>query len=349
MALDKTSISSITSSDPMSKPARLQVNPDDISDSNKPQQVGSQQFNIWWTNWSKNDNNQAKTKLKYRVNLSNDEGYTKASKGSPICLFFSQGCCYLGSKCNYFHRLPNDSDDFKQTQDCFGRDKTANYRDDMDGVGSFNKKNCTLYVGGFHMRPNIENLLKKNFEEFGNIIKIRVLKNKNCAFITMENENRAQFAKEAMQKQCLQEGSKEVLFVRWASEDKNPEVQQQEKRRMEELAMDTVRQLLQDQDNNNSNKKRKIDSSVTKEVEIEVVELNKEQKEVNNGDHSNSNVNTRNSTLNDYSTSSKQGNGIIRKSTLKQVAKFRKLLMFKRNEPHLESVLGNYSSDEDDE
>lgn len=36
----------------------------------------------------------------------------------------------------------------------------------------------------------------------------------------MENENRAQFAKEAMQKQCLQEGSKEVLFVRWASEDK---------------------------------------------------------------------------------------------------------------------------------
>ena len=140
MVLDKTSISSITSSDPMSKPARLQVNPDDISDSNKPQQVGSQQFNIWWTNWSKNDNNQAKTKLKYRVNLSNDEGYTKASKGSPICLFFSQGCCYLGSKCNYFHRLPNDSDDFKQTQDCFGRDKTANYRDDMDGVGSFNKK-----------------------------------------------------------------------------------------------------------------------------------------------------------------------------------------------------------------
>lgn len=77
--------------------------------------------------------------------------------------------------------------------------------------------------------------------------------------------------------------------------------------------------------------------------------MNKEQKEVNNGDHSNSNVNTRNSTLNDYSTSSKQGNGIIRKSTLKQVAKFRKLLMFKRNEPHLESVLGNYSSDEDDE
>lgn len=341
MVLDKTSISSITSSDPMSKPARLQVNPDEIADSNKPQ-VGSQQFNIWWTNWSKS-NNQAITKLKYRVRISKDEGYTKAINGSPICLFFSQGCCYLGSKCNYFHRLPNESDDFKPTQDCFGRDKTANYRDDMDGVGSFNKKNCTLYVGGFHMRSNIESLLTKNFDEFGKVKKIKVLKNKNCAFITMETENQAQFAKEAMKKQSLQEGSQEVLYVRWASEDKNPEIQQHEKRRLEELAMDTVRQLLQNLDN----KKRKVNPSVeVKHGGHDEESSGTTTQTESTSEHGNS---TGSSSTDDRISLIKQGNGILRKSTLNQVTKYRKLLMFKRNEPHLESVLGNYSSDEDDE
>ncbi|RCK56029.1 Pre-mRNA-splicing factor CWC2 [Candida viswanathii] len=348
MALSKTSIRSITSSDPMSTPARVQINPDEITDSDKPQQVGSAQFNIWWTNRSKSSN-QALTKLKHRVRVARDEGYTKACKGSPICLFFSQGCCYLGSKCSYFHRLPKETDNFKPTQDCFGRDKTANYRDDMDGVGSFNKKNCTLYVGGFHMRPNIESLLSRNFEEFGKVTKIRVLKNKNCAFITMETEHRAQFAKEAMQKQSLHDGSQEVLSVRWASEDKNPEAQEQEKRRMEELAMDTVRQLLGDQDS----KKRKVDAMITEdEVQIDVVEVEEEiapvtQRETANGD-SKDHADVTNG--NHATTIAKQeNNGILRKSTLQQVSKFKRLLMFKRHEPHLESVLGNYSSDEDDE
>ena len=36
----------------------------------------------------------------------------------------------------------------------------------------------------------------------------------------MKTENQAQFAKEAMQSQSLVEGSNEVLYVRWANEDK---------------------------------------------------------------------------------------------------------------------------------
>ena len=47
-----------------------------------------------------------------------------------------------------------------------------------------------------------------------------MLQGKGCAFVTMKTENQAQFAKEAMQSQSLVEDSNEVLYVRWANEDK---------------------------------------------------------------------------------------------------------------------------------
>lgn len=253
------------------KPARLQVDPDTISDDDKPPQTGTV-FNIWFLQWSGGDSSKSYSKLKFRVNIKEDSGYTKASYKSPICLFFARGCCYLGKKCSYLHRLPSDKDYYPPTQDCFGRDKTADYKDDMSGVGSFNRSNRTLYIGGIHMSKNIENILTKHFQEFGSIDKIRVLYSKGCAFVTFRLETEAQFAKEAMLNQSLDDN--EVLSVRWASEDPNPEAQKQEKRRLEELAINTVKNLL-----DKSEKRRKTNSSsnTISDVTVEEVESKDEE------------------------------------------------------------------------
>ena len=104
----KVSISSLTLSEPMTKPARVQVNPEDIDDLDKTQQVNNHQYNIWYSKSLSDANNKSTTKLKYRVRISTDQGFTKANKNTHICLFFSRGCCYLGSKCQYFHRLPKN-------------------------------------------------------------------------------------------------------------------------------------------------------------------------------------------------------------------------------------------------
>lgn len=224
------------------RPARLQVDPESIPESDKPPQDGTA-FNIWYLKWAGGDSSRNFVKLEHRVNIKRDSGYTKGDPKSPICLFFARGCCYLGKKCLYQHRLPISTDYFIPTQDCFGRDKTADYKEDMSGVGSFNRHNRTLYIGGLQMNNKIESILTKNFEEFGKIEKIRVLYNKGCAFITYHLEYEAQFAKEAMQNQSICEN--DVLNIKWANEDPNPEAQKQEKRRLEEVALNTVRDLLE--------------------------------------------------------------------------------------------------------
>jgi hypothetical protein len=45
---------------------------------------------------------------------------------------------------------------FSPNVDCFGRDKHADYRDDMGGVGSFMRQNLTIYVGRIHVTDDIE-------------------------------------------------------------------------------------------------------------------------------------------------------------------------------------------------
>ena len=251
------------------RPARLQVDPNSIADDDKPPQTGTS-FNIWFLKWSGGDSSSKNyVKLKFRLNVKKDSGTTRAPINSPICLFFARGCCYKGPKCNYQHKLPSSTKHKSiPTQDCFGRDKTADYKDDMDGVGSFNRYNRTLYVGGLNSTLNnkIENILTKNFQEFGSIDKIRVLYDKGCAFISFKTEEEAQFAKEAMQSQSL--GDNEILNIRWASEDPNPHAQKQEKRRLEERALETVKNLLS-QVEENENKRRKVTVEEVEEDEYE--------------------------------------------------------------------------------
>lgn len=224
------------------KPARLQVDPESIPDDDRPPQTGHT-FNIWYLKWAGGDSSSRNyTKLKFRVNIKKDSGYTKATQNSPICLFFARGCCYRGKKCPYLHRLPSKSDFGIPTQDCFGRDKTADYRDDMSGVGLLAYANRTLYVSGIHVSDDTDSVLSRHFLEFGSIDKIKVLHGKGSAFVSFQLEAEAQFAKEAMDAQSL-DGS-EVISVRWANEDPNPNAQENNKRSVEERAMEAVKQLL---------------------------------------------------------------------------------------------------------
>ncbi|QEL63188.1 hypothetical protein CJJ09_005384 [Candidozyma auris] len=214
------------------KYARLQVDPDDMPDDDRPPQTGHT-FNIWYLQWAGGDRSlRNSVKSKYRVNIAEDSGETQAKRGSPICLFFARG-------------PPKETDNVIPTKDCFGRDKTADYKDDMSGVGSFNKVNRTLFVSGLHVNDDLDEQLSTHFGEFGSVDSIRVLPSKMCAFVRFKFESEAQFAKEAMDCQSL--NGNDVLSVRWANEDPNPNAQQSAKRDIENAALETVKKLLKEE------------------------------------------------------------------------------------------------------
>ncbi|GMM35163.1 Cwc2 protein [Saccharomycopsis crataegensis] len=229
------------------KAARVQVDPSVLDEDDKPQQTGNI-FNIWYYNWGSKENYQKKSP--FRVNVKQDSGYTKADKipNSFVCLFFARGCCHKGKHCDYLHRIPNQTKDaFPATTDCFGRDKFSNYRDDMGGVGNFLRPNRTIYVGKLPLDAiprdsSIEQVISEQFGEFGRIERFRVIHEKNCAFVTFENEWNAQFAKEAMAHQSLVKD--EVLNLRWANEDPNPQAKARNQRQLQEQAMNTIKNLL---------------------------------------------------------------------------------------------------------
>lgn len=313
------------------KPARLQVDPDSIPDDDKPPQTGSS-FNIWFLKWSGGDSSRRSyIKLNFRVNIDKDAGYTKAGSKSSICLFFARGCCYRGRKCPYLHRLPVESDYFMPTQDCFGRDKTSEYRDDMDGVGSFNRVNTTLYVGGLlignNKKDNVENILTKHFQEFGSIEQIKVLYGKSCAFVTYKLESSAQFAKEAMQSQSLD--NNEILNIRWANEDPDAEAQLKRKRNLQEITINTIQEIL-----GTVSKKPKVESPTSYEVE----EVEDEQAEPE--------LEPEQLAL----PAPEESKGIFEGSDVSIMKKFGQLQSAKKKELQsstVKNLLGGYSSDED--
>ena len=227
------------------RPARPQVDPSTVK-STPPPQTGTI-FNIWYNKWSGGDREDAylsKTAAPSRCNIRNDSGWTAADKtpGSYFCLFFARGLCPKGHECQYLHRLPGVFDVFNPNVDCFGRDKHSDYRDDMGGVGSFMRQNRTLYVGRIHVTDDIEEIVARHFQEWGEIERIRVLTGRGVAFVTYVNEANSQFAKEAMAHQALD--NSEILNVRWATVDPNPLSAKREAARIEEQAAEAVRRAL---------------------------------------------------------------------------------------------------------
>ncbi|GAA98997.1 uncharacterized protein L969DRAFT_50778 [Mixia osmundae IAM 14324] len=228
------------------RPARQQVKPGQIE--KKPLEQTGSVYNIFYHKWAggdKYDEYNAKEKSQTRCVIATDAGYTRADGGrnNYCCLYFARGCCPLGSECEFLHRLPLPQHKLPDaSRDCFGREKHAGYRDDMGGVGSFTRQNRTLYIGRVTMTRNTDEILEKHFNEWGEIERIKVLQGRGVGFVTFVTEIDAQFAKEAMMHQSLD--NDEVLNVRWATEDPNPTAKVMEHARLKVLGEEGVQAKL---------------------------------------------------------------------------------------------------------
>lgn len=110
--------------------------------------------------------------------------------------------CHRGPDCDYLHRSPTIHDSSPPHTDTFGREKFNDYRDDMGGVGSFQRQNRTIYVGRIFVRyvllkmafttdsansicsDDIEEVVSRHFAEWGEIERIRVLTGRGVAFVS---------------------------------------------------------------------------------------------------------------------------------------------------------------------
>ncbi|KAF7297295.1 Pre-mRNA-splicing factor CWC2 [Mycena indigotica] len=236
------------------RPARKQVKFGDVVKIDTPQT--GKEYNIWYNKWAggdREDNYSNKVKSQTRCNLKRDSGLTRANVTGMkyTCLYFARGCCPYGWECDYLHALPDPDDQLPDTsKDCFAREKFADYRDDMGGVGSFNRQNRTLYVGRIKetgVGLETEEVVRRHFKEWGQIARddsetgwaVKVLQYRSVAFVTYVSEIHAQFAKEAMACQSLD--NDEILNVRWATEDPNPVQKVAEKRRLEEEGQEAIK------------------------------------------------------------------------------------------------------------
>ncbi|KAJ3008350.1 Pre-mRNA-splicing factor [Thoreauomyces humboldtii] len=225
----------------MDKPARRQIS-GPAKATVSVEQSGN--FNIWYNRWSgEGRKHNPLEKAQRRCNIKKDMGYTKARPGALFCVHFSRGCCMKGEQCSYWHRAPIPEDIEDQTHDCFGRERFREDRDDMGGVGSFERDNRTLYVGNIKApRADMEETVRRHFGDWGEIEHTNILFGKNVAFVRYVRRYNAEFAREAMYGQSLD--SNEVLNVRWATDDPNPHVKHLKKRKVEDHISETVRASL---------------------------------------------------------------------------------------------------------
>ncbi|KAI3656130.1 hypothetical protein MP638_004417 [Amoeboaphelidium occidentale] len=179
-----------------------------------------------------------------RCDPEKDSGITLAdeiARDPFFCVFFAKGCCGKGYNCNYLHRVPNDDDEerIERTRDCFGRERHRTDREDMTGVGSFEKDNKTLHISRIgKYQEGLEEILRNNFGKFGEIVAVKILYNKNMAFVRYKNRLNAEFAKEAMNEQALERN--ECLSIRWAFDDQNMDAQVQAQEKAEKKFVDKL-------------------------------------------------------------------------------------------------------------
>ena len=209
---------------------------------------GANEYNIWYgkflgDHWDQSLGKDAATD---RCVLERDAGFTKADGPTPgieaetnaagksrnkrfFCLHFARGMCAKGRDCIFYHRIPTPKDDANTDElvDCFGRQRHAKHRDDMNGVGSFMKPCRTLYVAGLqkseyaaHGTGSLEEALKKHFIEWGEIEEAKIIHRLSIGFVRFRLRTSSEFAKEAMTNQALDR--KEILQIRWAYDDPNP-------------------------------------------------------------------------------------------------------------------------------
>lgn len=77
--------------------------------------------------------------------------------------------------------MPTDQPE--TTYDCFGRSKFRTEREDMGGVGSFERRTKCLYVGGIDVNDHMEVVVRKHFGEWGKIEHVTIIQAKGVAFV----------------------------------------------------------------------------------------------------------------------------------------------------------------------
>ena len=194
-------------------------------------------YNVWYGTYSGDHQRGSKGRDKQavleRCCVETDAGATKADlcgdkKSRSFCLHFAKGMCAKGAECHFFHRIPllEDNQQIDDSVDCFGRERHAEHRDDMEGTGSFLKPSRTLYVGRLRKEDHggatgLEKELWTQFGEWGELEAINVIANKPIAFVRYRCRASAEFAREAMNLRSLGKHG-DVLAVKWAHDDPNP-------------------------------------------------------------------------------------------------------------------------------
>ncbi|KAF9586342.1 Pre-mRNA-splicing factor [Lunasporangiospora selenospora] len=193
---------------------------------------------------SRNDRSAAKTKATHRCDPVRDSGRTKGTfnPNAYFCAFFAKGCCPNGENCSWLHRIPTRQDHVDTGMDVFGRERFDDHRDDHGGVGSMRTGGTALYVGRIQPHPQMEATVEKHFKLWGELERIKILKEKGVAFVTYQSRLNAEFAKEAMANQSLDHG--EIINIRWATEDPNPKAQSINKRKAVEMTRQAIESKL---------------------------------------------------------------------------------------------------------
>ncbi|KAI7886564.1 hypothetical protein K492DRAFT_233340 [Lichtheimia hyalospora FSU 10163] len=204
-------------------PARQQVDRDTLEEYLRERRPEGGTYNIWHNRWKGLEKDWSKKgmRARFKVDVKRDSGETVGSsnRNAYFCLYFAKGMCAQGAQCPMWHRIPNERDEVETTIDCFGRDKYMEFRQDMGGVGSFNTQNKTLYVGRIAPTENMKEIIRKHFGQFGPIDRLRVIKHRGVAFVTYASRSNAEFAREAMMNQGLD--NNEILNVRWATAEQD--------------------------------------------------------------------------------------------------------------------------------
>ena len=79
------------------------------------------------------------------------------------------------------------------------------------------------FRGRLVLHDDIEDVVHREFAEFGPIEEVRIIRRLNIAFVRYFHRISCEFAKAAMEDQLL--GGRERINVRWAYEDPNPKAQ----------------------------------------------------------------------------------------------------------------------------
>ena len=216
----------------LGRPARQQK---EFIDKSNYHTEGADEYNIWFGRYNgARDFTKNREAATDRCVLATDAGRTKGDKvvgrtrgRTSFCLQFARGMCMKGDECDNFHRVPTPEDDAgtDELYDVFGRQRFKTHRDDMDGVGSFANPCRTLYVAGllrerYKTNKDFEEACWRHFGEWGELENCNVIHRISTAFPRYRLRTSAEFAKEAMARQQLDQG--EVLNVKWAHDDPNP-------------------------------------------------------------------------------------------------------------------------------